>query len=123
MFAALMVIRMREAIFGNGDGVAANDLRRRASWLSDDDVSPLELPLARATERVLASMHEVLTRTREGMAEVVAKTTAEMAGPDRRDRKTIHLVHSKAAELRLVRYLECLRAPAIEFHVKAMDSI
>ncbi|KAJ3522027.1 hypothetical protein NM208_g13033 [Fusarium decemcellulare] len=72
MFGALMVIRMREAVYH-----ADERLRNTASWLSDDSVSATDLPLARAAEKVLASMHEVLSKTCEGMRKVVDKTMDE----------------------------------------------
>ncbi|KAK8090036.1 pyridoxine kinase [Apiospora hydei] len=44
MFAALMVVRMREA-------VASSCLKDKASWLSEDDVDALELPSLRPRRR------------------------------------------------------------------------
>ncbi|KAJ4385175.1 putative pyridoxal kinase [Neurospora sp. IMI 360204] len=62
MFSALMLVRMREAVYNTEGG-----LTERESWLSDDAVDALDLPLAKAAEKVLGSMHEVLTKTAEGM--------------------------------------------------------
>ncbi|KAF5019578.1 hypothetical protein F66182_8409 [Fusarium sp. NRRL 66182] len=115
MFGALMVIRMREAVFHADDGV-----RNTASWVSDDSVSATELPLARAAEKVLGSMHEVLSKTCEGMKRVVERTTGEMKSEDRVDETKVHLVKSKAAELQLVRNLDCLRSPATQYHARGM---
>ena len=117
MFAALMVTRMREAIYNSP---SEQGLCNRASWLSDDAISPLDLPLARATERVLASMHEVLDRTATGMKVVVERTKAAIAEADRTDEKMGNLLATKGAELRLVRHLDCLRTPTTEFHAKEM---
>ncbi|PWI66231.1 hypothetical protein PCL_05196 [Purpureocillium lilacinum] len=116
MFGALITSRMREAVATAADA----DLGARASWLSGDDVPALELPLARATEKVLASMHEVLSRTRDGMPAVVERTRAAMTDGDRADESKAHYVKTKAAELQLVRNLDCLRAPATEFRAKAI---
>jgi pyridoxine kinase len=115
MFGALMVIRMREAVYNANDS-----LRHTASWLSDDSVSAVELPLARAAEKVLASMHEVLSKTCEGMRGVVDRTLTEMRPQDRANDTKVHLVKSKAAELQLVRNLDCLRSPSTEYHAKAI---
>ncbi|KAF4996454.1 hypothetical protein FDECE_12427 [Fusarium decemcellulare] len=115
MFGALMVIRMREAVYH-----ADERLRNTASWLSDDSVSATDLPLARAAEKVLASMHEVLSKTCEGMRKVVDKTMDEMKPGDRANDTKVHLVKSKAAELQLVRNLDCLRSPSTEYHAKAI---
>jgi pyridoxine kinase len=115
MFGALMVIRMREAVFN-----ADERLRHTASWLSDDAVSATQLPLARAAEKVLGSMHEVLSKTCEGMKRVVERTTDDMKVEDRTNETKVHLVKSKAAELQLVRNLDCLRSPVKQFHAKAI---
>lgn len=114
MFAALMVVRMREAV-SNVPG-----LGDRASWLSDDATPTLELPLVKAAEKVLASMHEVLSRTSEGMKRVVERTVAEMTEEEKADQKKGHLVQTKAAELQLVRHPECIRSPTIEFKAKVL---
>lgn len=111
MFAALMVVRMRQAV------TAAQGLGQTASWLSPDDVGALDLPLARAAERVLASMHEVLAATCESMKAEVKRVEADIGGDDE---KRMHLARSKAAELRLVRHLGSLREPAVEFKAQEM---
>lgn len=120
MFAALMVVRLREA-------ATAAAMMDRASWLSDDAVDALDLPLARAAEKVLASMHEVLTKTAESMAPAVEKARAEIAvdgvGPEggnqgeeeEAKKKKLHLLTRKAAELKLVRHIDSLRFPKVEF--------
>ncbi|KAI2618452.1 Ribokinase-like protein [Hypoxylon sp. NC1633] len=111
MFAALMVARLREAVAANG---TPSQLGVTRSWLGADDVAPPDLPLAKAAEKVLATMHEVLARTCESMK-------AEMAGkgPDL-DEKTMHLLRSKAAELKLVRHLGSLRDPTVEYRAERM---
>ncbi|KAF6837641.1 pyridoxine kinase [Colletotrichum plurivorum] len=112
MFAALMTVRMREAVIAAG-----SDLGKAGSWLSGADVGALDLPLARAAEKVLASMHEVLAQTARGMQEVVeaagkAETEEEL--------KKLHLLKSKSAELKLVRNLACLRDPVVEFRARKL---
>lgn len=111
MFAALMVVRMRQAV------TAAAGLGQTESWLSPDDVGALDLPLARAAERVLASMHEVLAATCESMKAEVKRVEADIGGDDE---KRMHLARSKAAELRLVRHLGSLREPVVEFKAQTM---
>ena len=111
MFAALMVVRMRQAV------TAAAGLGQTGSWLSPDDVDALDLPLARAAERVLASMHEVLAATCESMKAEVKRVEADIGGGDE---KRMHLARSKAAELRLVRHLGSLRDPVVEFKAQRM---
>lgn len=111
MFAALMVVRMRQAV------TAAVGLGQTASWLSPDDVDALDLPLAKAAERVLASMHEVLAATCESMKAEVKRVESDIGGDDE---KRMHLARSKAAELRLVRHLGSLREPTVEFKAQNM---
>ncbi|PNY28166.1 pyridoxal kinase [Tolypocladium capitatum] len=114
MFGALITMRMREAV------EKVPGLSRRPNWLSDDNTPALELPLAKALEKVLASMHQVLSRTRDGMAAVVERTSAAMTEEDKGDEKKAHFVKTKAAELQLVRNLDCLRTPVVEFMAKAI---
>ncbi|KAF4581149.1 pyridoxal kinase [Ophiocordyceps camponoti-floridani] len=108
MFGALVCVRMREAV------AAVPGLSARPSWLSDDEVSARELPLARATEKVLASMHDVLSRTRDAMPAVVERVRPR-AGDEGARR-----VESRAAELQLVQSLDCLRNPTVRFEAEAV---
>ncbi|KAK2591504.1 putative pyridoxal kinase [Conoideocrella luteorostrata] len=109
MFGALITARMREAV----QDVAG--LINQASWLSDDSVTAIELPLARATEKVLASMHEVLRKTRDGMQSVAERTRATLTEEERATGKGEQQIKSKASELRLVQNLESLRSPKVQF--------
>lgn len=112
MFGALITSRIREAV-----GAVAG-LRNRTSWLSDDDVPATQLPLARAAEKVLASMHEVLAKTRDAMPTVMERTWAQLQDDDRSDASKAHYVKSKAAELQLVTNLDSLRSPSTKFEAK-----
>ncbi|KAL5335110.1 Ribokinase-like protein [Aspergillus crustosus] len=113
MFAALTVARLREAVFANGD----LDLRNTQSWVSKDDVSPTELPLAKATEKVLASMHNVLEKTIEARDAELAATASSVVGEGSEEevKKREYLRLTKAAEVRLVRNTRYLRQPTVEF--------
>lgn len=123
MFAALTLVRMREAVYNSGHGQGKElPLMQREAWLSDDSVGAVDLPLAKAAEKVLASMHEVLTKTAGTMESTVEKRRAEVAAgagaaetEAQAEVKTLHLLQSKAAELRLVRHLDSLRFPQVEF--------
>ncbi|KAK3986880.1 proliferating cell nuclear antigen [Cladorrhinum sp. PSN332] len=132
MFAALMVVRMREAV------CATPGLQERDSWLSDDSVDALDLPLAKAAEKVLATMHEVLAKTAEGIEGTVKKAREGVAkerattttngdsggsttnGEGVDEEKKAHLLKSKAAELKLVRHVDSLRSPTVEFRAVKM---
>ncbi|KAI1828585.1 Ribokinase-like protein [Xylaria intraflava] len=123
MFAALMVVRMREAIAYS----TTETLQHTASWLSPDEVAPTDLPLARAAEKVLASMHEVLARTCEQLPSDLAAAVARIAARRgtsedavRAEADTMHLLKCQAAELKLSRNLGCLRAPIIEYRAEQM---
>lgn len=117
MFAALMLVRLREAV-NNTSGLMV-----KASWVSCDEVKATELPLAKACEKVLASMHAVLTKTKERRDEELEVYKKKMGtlgtGAGEEDEKKTRLVKSKAAEVRLVRNLGALRSPIVEF--KAED--
>ncbi|OTB15569.1 hypothetical protein K445DRAFT_317832 [Daldinia sp. EC12] len=117
MFAALMVARMREAVTNYDKHNNENgSLVEKLSWLSPDDIDALDLPLTRAAEKVLASMHEVLDRT-------CASLTAEMAEKQKDknlDEKTLHLLKSRASELKLARNLGSLRNPKVEYRAEKM---
>lgn len=123
MFAALMVARMREAVHKDPDA----SLRTTESWLSADAVEATALPLAHAAETVLASMHELLSRTSDGMTAEVERATAALdiearsqGWADEEKTKRLHLLKSRAAELKLVRNLGCLRAPKVEYRAEKM---
>ncbi|RFU29675.1 hypothetical protein B7463_g6652, partial [Scytalidium lignicola] len=113
MFAALMLVRLREAVCNT------NGLIEKASWVSDDKVEATELPLAKAAEKALASMHEVLRKTKEERDKELAKYLARVGSAadlnDVESQKKLRLAKSKAAEVRLIRNLDCLRHPKVIF--------
>lgn len=113
MFGALITVRMREAVAAAEGGVM-----EKASWVSGDEVAAVDLPLARAAEKVLASMHEVLSHTKDAMQGVVDKTLAAMGEEEREGEKQKMLAGKKAAELQLVRNLDCLRSPQKKIEVR-----
>ncbi|KAG5916950.1 hypothetical protein E4U53_004249 [Claviceps sorghi] len=114
MFGALVTARMRQAV------ESVPGLMDRPSWLSDDSVPAVELPLARATEKVLASMHEVLAKTRDGMRSIVDRTRAGLTEEQRERGTGEQQIRSKASELRLVQNLESLRNPSVKFAARAI---
>ena len=136
MFAALTVARLREAVFatdsqarGNISMTPAPLLRETQSWISPDHVPATQLPLAKATVKVLASMHKILEKTMEARDEELARYTrededdgtfSELAEPKRKAayEKREYLRQTKAAEVRLVQNIDLLRDPVIEFTVE-----
>ena len=113
MFASLMVARLRQAAH------EANVLDQ-PSWRSPDDVAATDLPLAKAAEKVLASMHAVLKDTAqyyEGVQEQLKKESAselnegvgEQADQEKDEER--HLRLTRAAEVRVVRNVSSLRDP------------
>lgn len=118
MFAALIVVRLKEAVS------AIPDLGQTDAWLSKDDVEATELPLAQAAEKALSSMQEVLIRTKkkrdEELESYQQKLKARGSGLQEDDKES-HLRITKAAELRLVRNMECLRNPELKFHAEKVD--
>jgi pyridoxine kinase len=88
-FAALMTARLREEATKAG-------VLNTEGWISSDDVSALELPLAKAAQLVVSSMQGILAKTWEKY-DVVSKV--EVKGEDEKEK---HLRLMKALELRLV---------------------
>jgi pyridoxine kinase len=63
MFAALTIPRLIEAVH------SVPDLSSTPSWRSPDSVAPQDLPLAKACQKVLASMQSILAQTSESCKE------------------------------------------------------
>lgn len=119
MFAALMVARLRQVVFADAGFPECPSLRQKRSWVSPDDVPASRLPLAKATEQVLASMHDVLQRTmlaRNAELSASAAYQSAIAGEDTTEiAKQRFLRETKAAEVRLVRNVRFLQQPETEF--------
>ncbi|KAI5241966.1 Ribokinase-like protein [Aureobasidium subglaciale] len=115
MFAALMVARLREACL-------AADLLTTAHWRSPDNVEAVELPLAKAAEKVLASMHLVLKKTMDSRQEELKKMEASQEfntgigeEADKDNERDRYLRLTKAAEVRVVRnWKDLVYPPDIE---------
>lgn len=125
MFAGLMVGRLREACAQMG-------LLDTAAWMPDDDVPAVELPLAKATEKVLSSMHMVLEKTikardeemsRFGLSPGASVGGVEGQGAPESDSedKRRYLAQTKAAEVRVVRNARDLVCPEERFKAVAME--
>lgn len=118
MFAALMLVRLCETVS------TTPGLRQTDAWVSQDEVEAINLPLATAAEMTLASMQEVLTRTKEKrdleLEQYNSKVGARDSGLHDND-KDSHLRLTKAAEIRLVRNLDCLRNPQLKFKAQKVD--
>jgi pyridoxine kinase len=113
MFAALVVARLRQTV----DQAGVLD---QAQWRSPDEVAASDLPLARATEKALASMNAVLENTAAHYAAVAASLESDplMALPEDSPEEAIatnnmqrHLRLTHAAEVRVVQNTEALRNP------------
>ena len=114
MFAALTVVRFREAASQSG-------LVQKSSWLSPDEVEAIDLPLAKAAEKVLGSMQDVLVKTKHARDEELAHLMGSQGSLEKNSEKMIHLRKTKAAEVRLVRNLEDLRAPRAQFRAEPLS--
>ncbi|KAF2723316.1 Ribokinase-like protein [Polychaeton citri CBS 116435] len=113
MFAALLVARLRQTANEAG-------LLNTMSWQSPDEVEATDLPLAKAAEKVLASMHSVLQDTADHYNSVVKQMDEESkrelnegkgakAEADKDMQR--HLRLTRAAEVRVVRNVSALRHP------------
>ena len=105
MFAALMVGRLKEEAGKAG-------LLAERGWVSADEVKGVELPLARACEKVLSSMQIVLEKTIKARDEEMGKwgqspgaSTGGVEGEKDQDNeaKRMYLAETKAAEVKVVR--------------------
>ncbi|KAG8526871.1 uncharacterized protein KY384_008300 [Bacidia gigantensis] len=118
MFAALIIVRLREAITHSGLG-------GQKSWVSLDDVQAEVLPLAKAAEKVLGSMQAVLEKTKQARD----KDLEQMSGPlgvmekEKDSEKRQGLRKTKAAEVRVVRCLSDLREPQLTFEAHSVEEI
>ncbi|KAL2889279.1 pyridoxal kinase [Ceratocystis lukuohia] len=111
MFGALTVVRMREAVQNS-----SAELRNTASWVSPDDVQPTDLPLARAAEKIVASLHEVLEKTVEGMDKAMENIEIDTGATQGNGQ--LKAARSKAAELKLVRNMGSLKHPNVKFRAE-----
>ena len=115
MFAALILVHLRKAI-------TETALAGTKAWLSPDDVEATDLPLAKAVEKVLASMQAVLEKTKKARDEALEG----MRGPlgtlekEKDSEKRLHLRKTKAAEVRIVRNLADLREPRVFYQAEAL---
>lgn len=115
MFAALTVVRFREAIVNAG-------LEKVGSWVSPDKVKAQHLPLAEALEKVLGSMQTILEKTKKTRDERLKEMGGELgvSEMEKGSDKRAHLRMTKAAEVGVVRCLEDLRKPGIVYRAEAV---
>jgi pyridoxine kinase len=121
MFAALTIPRLIEAV--HGASTPEFDLHAKPSWRSPDDVAAEELPLAKACQKVLASMQAILTRTTSACQEKMKAYDARVAREGRGEgdeadeevAKKRHLALMNASEVTVPRYVkEMLDPPDLE---------
>lgn len=107
-------MRLREAAVEDG-------LCRTEGWLSEDGVEAVSLPLARAVERVLASMCTVLGMVKEGV-DAVVKGAGEGVeqGEGEEERRRRRLRKTRAAEVSVIRHLGELREPKVMFRAEPL---
>ncbi|MCJ1437041.1 putative pyridoxal kinase [Xylographa pallens] len=119
MFAALIVVRLREAVSSTKIS-DTQELSSVSSWISPDDVDALDLPLAKAAEKVLASMHTILEKSKKAGDEALASQEGGALSIEGSSEKSMHLRQTKAAEVRLVRNLGDLRHPVVQYKAEAL---
>ena len=116
MFAALTISRLREIV-----GVGTK-LARTKSWVSHDDVEAVDLPLAKATEKVLASMQEVLTKTKLARDKEIEEFEVSSDALEEKDsEKRFYLRVTKATEVRMVRNVHALKSPSRSFKAQKLE--
>ncbi|KHJ31140.1 putative pyridoxal kinase [Erysiphe necator] len=115
MFSALTLVRFREAV------CEIPGLTQVSHWLSLDSVRSIDLPLAKAAENVLASMHEILTisikcRDEEMNAYYEMVGGVEAANANENASRKHKAALAKAAEVRISRNLPLLKYPMKMFN-------
>lgn len=124
MFAGLMVARLREACSQAGT-------LNQHGWASNDDIKATELPLAKATVKVLSSMRSVLGKTMKARDEEIERWKSGRRGSvdpkeprgdekdekeqEKEEEKEVFLARTKAAEVRAVRNARDLIEPEIKY--------
>jgi pyridoxine kinase len=117
MFAALTVPRLIEAV--HASSTPDLDLSKCSSWQSPDSVPAADLPLAKAVQKVLASMQAILGKTavqcEKEMADWDARAEKEGLGENEEGRKDLekrrHLALMNASEVKVVRHIDALANP------------
>ncbi|KAL7779014.1 hypothetical protein CFE70_008517 [Pyrenophora teres f. teres 0-1] len=121
MFAALTIPRLIEAV--HAASTPEYDLHTKPSWRSPDDVPADQLPLAKACQKVLASMQAILTKTTEACQQKMKAYDLRAAKEGRGEgdeadeemAKKRHLALTNASEVTVVRYVkELLDPPELE---------
>jgi hypothetical protein len=115
MFAALTIPRLIEAVHSS----STPDLASKPSWRSPDEVKADELPLAKACQKVLASMQAILTATTENCAKEMEKYDARakkeghgQGDEDTQEReKRRHLALTNASEVKVPRFIKEINEP------------
>jgi pyridoxine kinase len=113
MFAALTVPRLIEAVR------TVPELSSKPSWRSPDDVAPEDLPLAKACQKVLASMQAILGKTTESCGEKMKAYDARVAKEGRGEGEEAdaekstkrHLALTNASEVVVPRHVKDLIDP------------
>jgi pyridoxine kinase len=117
MFAALTVPRLIEAV--SAASTPELDLAKQPSWKSPDDVAAADLPLAKACQKVLASMQATLAKTAEQCREKMEAYDARVEkegcgfGDEAKAAKEHqrHLALMNASEVKVVRFVKELTHP------------
>jgi len=113
MFAALTVPRLIEAV---AQAPSEQNLSSTPSWRSPDDVDAADLPLARAAQKVLASMQSILGKTAESCRVKMDEYDARIArGGGEQLENNRHLALMNASEVVVPRHVsDLLNPPDVE---------
>lgn len=117
LFAALTIPRLIECV--HAASTPEFDLSSKSSWQSPDDVNAEDLPLAKACQKVLASMQAILAKTTERCHEKMeaydkrAEKESRGAGQEGEDdvNKQRHLALMNASEVVVPRHVNDLVDP------------
>lgn len=109
MFAALILVRLKEMVSN------LPELACLPHWSSEDFVQSVDLPLAKATESVLGGIHEVLSVSKRSYDKDMEAYRKSVAETNLQAHDELKLAKVKAAEVRIVRNIPCLKNPKVKF--------
>lgn len=112
LFAALTLARLHQQS-------SVSNLLDVKSWLPPDNIAALDLPLAKAVAAVLASVHSVIARTKN--ARDMELESLKKRLDDAEDGQAVHVLTTKASELRLVQSHQELLSPSLPYAVMALE--
>ena len=109
-----MLVRFREV-------TGTMNLHATPSWVCADEVDAVALPLTRAAETVLGSMHRILQKTKRARDEAFLEQQGSGGPRGEESEQRLRVRMAKAAEVRVVRNVADLKEGKRIFRARAFD--